>query len=71
MNSDVVSTVTIQKKRIAVDQRMAAKALLLAHFAGALNGGQLIIHFMPGRTPVFVELQERQDQLPQQLQKVS
>lgn len=67
--SSSLSTVTIQKKKIDVDQRMAAKALLLAHFPGALNGGQLIIHFMPGRTPVFIELQEREDHLAQQLRK--
>jgi len=42
---------------------MAAKALLLAIDATAiLSGGQLIIHFGPGRNPFFGELQERHEE---------
>lgn len=63
------STITIQKKRIDPDQRMNAKALLLAHFPQLMSGGQLIIHFNPGRNPLFIELQERVDHIETQLQK--
>lgn len=63
------STVSIKKTRIDPDQKMAAKALLLAHFPQMLNAGQLIIHFGPGRTPFWVEVQERQDVVRQELQR--
>lgn len=63
---ETTSTVTIRKRKIDNEQRMAAKALLLAHFPGMLDAGQLIIHFGPGRNPAWVELQERHDQLPLQ-----
>lgn len=65
------STVSIKKTQIDPEQRMAAKALLLAHFPQMLNAGQLIIHFGPGRTPFFIELQERQDVVRQELKQVS
>ena len=67
----IESTVSIKKTKIDPDQKMAAKALLLAHFPQMLNAGQLIIHFGPGRTPFFVELQERQDIVRQELQQAS
>lgn len=71
MDHVTLSTITIAKKKIAADQRIAAKALLLSHFPEMLNAGQLIIHFGPGRTPFWVELQERVDAQQSQLQKVS
>jgi len=65
---EVTTTTTSRKLRIPADQRMAAKALLLAVGNGDLmRGGQLIIHFGPGRTPVFIELQERQEQFSQKV----
>jgi len=69
MNSGVRTTIQIHKKRIDPEQRMAAKALLLAHFPQLMSGGQLIIHFNPGRNPLFVELQERVDQVETPLQR--
>lgn len=65
MSDSVTTTITIRKLRIPPDQRMAAKALLLAVGNGdLLQGGQLIIHFGPGRNPFWIELQERHD-IPQ------
>lgn len=58
---EVISTIVTRKCKIAPDQRMAAKSLLLAHFPDLMNGGQLIIHFGPGRVPVWIEVQERAD----------
>ena len=70
MDNAVTTTITLRKKRVAAEDRMTFKALLLENFPGVLNaGGQLIIHFGPGRTPLFVEVQEREDHLPQQLRR--
>lgn len=67
MIDGVTTTISIRKLRIPADQRMAAKALLLALGHGALmQGGQLILHFGPGRNPMFVELQERRDSSSQE-----
>ena len=63
----VTTQITIKKKRLTSDQRQAAKALLLETFPQLLKGGQLILHFGPGRNPIFVELQERTDYLTQNL----
>lgn len=66
MSDHVTTTITIQKRRMPPDQRMAAKALLLALGSGALmQGGQLILHFGPGRSPLWVEIQERHDTVSQ------
>lgn len=65
----VTTQITIKKKRLTTDQRQAAKALLLETFPQLLSGGQLILHFGPGRNPIFVELQERTDYLQQQPMK--
>ena len=61
MDHETESLITIRKRRISPEQRMAAKALLLAHFPGMLQGGQLILHFGPGRVPIYIEAQERRD----------
>lgn len=66
---ETTSTVTIRKQRIDPAQRMLAKELLMAHFPGMLDAGQLIIHFGPGRNPAWVELQQRSDALPRQLRE--
>lgn len=68
----ITSTIIIRKARLTAEQRMAAKALLLDVDAHAiLSGGQLILHYGPGRNPVFVEIQERIDVAEQQLQIAS
>jgi hypothetical protein len=60
----VQSTITIYKRRIAPDQKWAARDLLRAHLNGSgFRGGQLILHFDPAGNPIFVEIQERRDQL--------
>ena len=51
-------TITTTKRTIAPDQRMAAKALLLDHSFDLLHGGQLIVHFGPGRVPRYIEVRE-------------
>ncbi len=67
MEHETLTAISIRKRRIALDQRMAAKALLLESFSDVQSPGQLIIHFGPGRNALFVEWQERADSLPQQL----
>lgn len=68
----VTSTIVIRKSRLTPDQRSAAKALLLDIDPTAImNGGQLILHFGPGRSAFFGELQERSDSASQQLRVAS
>lgn len=68
----VTSTITIRKSRLSPEQRMAAKALLLDVDRNAiLTGGQLILHYGPGRNPIFVEIQERSDNVQQTQLKLS
>lgn len=57
----VTTTIVLRKKKLTVEQRSAAKALLLETFPNLMSGGQLIIHFGPGRNPFFVEAQTRVD----------
>jgi len=72
MEHEVTSIVTTRKRRIPVEVRMSAKVLLLEMFPTMTGAGQLIIHFGPGRNPVFVEVQERRDATERVLlQKVS
>ncbi len=62
MDHGIESTIVIRKRKLTPDQRMAAKALLLEIDPTAiLSGGQLILHFGPGRSAFFSELQERRD----------
>ena len=63
MKDAVTSTITIYKRRIAPDQKWAARDLLRAHLNGNFRGGQLIIHYDPAGNPVWVEVQERADKM--------
>lgn len=68
----VTSTIVIRKSRLTAEQRAAAKALLLDIDPTAiLSGGQLILHFGPGRSPFWLELQERSDSASQKLRVAS
>lgn len=73
MDHIVTSTVITKKRRIPAEARMSVKALLLEMFPEMNGAGQLILHFGPGRNPVFCEVQERHDESSQvhSLQKVS
>lgn len=64
---EAISTITIRKKKLSAEQRQTAKALLLETFPQLLSGGQLIIHFGPGRNPFWVEAQERTEHFSQKL----
>jgi len=67
-----VSVVTMRKVKLTPDQRMAAKELLLSlGMQYLMSGGQLIVHFAPGRNAVFGEIQEREDRVTSALRKVS
>ena len=62
MEGSVTTTITIYKRRIAPDQKWAARELLRAHNCnGGFRGGQLIIHYDPAGNPIFIEVQERRD----------
>jgi hypothetical protein len=64
---EVTSTITIRKRRIAPDQKWAARDILRAHVNGNFRGGQLIIHYDPAGNPVWIEVQERQEKMSPQL----
>lgn len=71
MTHETTTTISIRKAKLPAEQRMAAKALLLSLDPNMLlQGGQLILHFGPGRNPFFVEFQERHERSSQRLQKV-
>lgn len=64
MEGSVTTTITIYKRRIAPDQKWAARDLLRSHVNGnGFRGGQLIIHYDPSGNPVWVEIQERQEKI--------
>lgn len=73
MNEHSVTThIRISKRRLTAEQRMAAKALLLDIDSTAiLSGGQLILHYGPGRNPFWLELQERQEESSHQSLKLA
>ncbi len=68
---ETISTVVIRKRRIDLDERMSAKALLLEMFPEIHGAGQLILHFNPGRNALFCEWQEREERAQPQLALVA